>query len=65
MTRHSKIFSITVSNVRRQNVKLTVEDEVNTPINPVEVIAAEVNIPPLPYDSQNNLSIMKAHSINM
>ena len=59
-TLHPKIFSIIVNNVRRQNVKLSVEVEVSTPINPVEIIAAEVNIPLLPYDSQNNASIMKA-----
>ena len=44
-TLHPKIFSIIVSNVRRQNVKLSVEDGVSTPIIPVEVISAEVNIP--------------------
>ena len=59
-TLHPKIFSIIVSNVRRQNVKLSVEDEVTTPTNPVEVISAKVNIPILPYDSQSNASIMKA-----
>ena len=59
-TLHPKIFSIIVSNVRRQNVKLSVEDEVTNPINPVEVISAKVNIPVLPYDSQSNASIVKA-----
>ena len=59
-TLHPQIFSIIISNVRRQNVKLSVEDEVTNPINPVEVISAKVNILVLPYDSQSNASIVKA-----